>query len=293
MNDSGHSPHCVVHPAEAQAEIQDAPIHCWTLPDGRPWCLVHRTPTGYRMRFPELADFLLSDGGRQIECIPAGETDAPTLDHLFANQVLPAALSLQQRPVFHASAVSLRGVGVAFLGESGRGKSTLATFLAGRGHPLLTDDGLELREHDGGLWALPNRPSVRLWEDSRAALLPPDATPLPAVSFTRKERFHAAALLPLATAAVPLRAAFFLGDGRALRPTITALTPQEAHLAWVRHAFLLDAHDKATIARQFHQVARLARAGLSFQLDYPRDYGVLLDVESALMDTLGATVQTS
>lgn len=280
-----------MHPAQAQTEMQAVPIHRWVLANGRPWCLVHRTPAGYRMRFPELADFLLSDDGKQIECFPAVGTDAPTLDHLFANQVLPAALSLQQRPVFHASAVCMHGAGVAFLGESGRGKSTLATFLAGRGHPLLTDDGLELREDDGGLRALPSRPSVRLWEDSRAALLPADATPLPAVSFTRKERFHAAALLPLATDAVPLRAAFFLGDGRALRPTITALTPQEAHLAWVRHAFLLDAHDKATIARQFHQVARLARAGLSFQLDYPRDYGVLPDVESALLAALDATLQ--
>ena len=290
MTDPARLPALTVHPAGPEAEAQDAPLHRWTLPDGRAWCVIHRLDGAYRMRFPGMADFLIrADGG--IDAFPVEGIDAPTLDHLFANQVLPAALSLQQRPVFHASALSMHGAGVAFLGESGRGKSTLATFLAGRGHPLLTDDGLELREDDGGIWALPNRPSVRLWEDSRAALLPADATPLPAVSVTRKERFHAAALLPLATAAVPLRAAFILGDGSALRPAITALTPQEAHLAWVRHAFLLDVHDKATIARKFHQVARLARAGLSFQLDYPRDYAVLPDVESALLAALGAALQ--
>lgn len=290
MTDPARLPALTVHPAGPQAKAQDAPLHRWTLPDGRAWCVIHRLDGAYRMRFPGMADFLIrADGG--IDAFPVEGIDAPTLDHLFANQVLPAALSLQQRPVFHASALSVRGAGVAFLGESGRGKSTLATFLAGRGHPLLTDDGLELREDGGGIWALPNRPSVRLWEDSRAALLPADATPLPAVSFTRKERFHAAALLPLATEEVPLRAAFFLGDGSALRPAITALTPQEAHLAWVRHAFLLDVHDKATIARQFHQVARLARAGLSFQLDYPRDYAVLPDVESFLLAALDAALQ--
>ncbi len=290
MDDPTHLPALTAHPARPQPREDTAPLHRWTLPNGRSWCVIHRLDGAYRMRFPGMADFLIrTDGG--IDGFPVEGIDAPTLDHLFANQVLPAALSLQQRPVFHASALSVRGEGVAFLGESGRGKSTLATFLAGRGHPLLTDDGLELREDDGGIWALPNRPSVRLWEDSRAALLPPDATPLPAVSFTRKERFHAAALLPLATAAVPLRAAFFLGDGSAPGPTINALTPREAHLAWVRHAFLLDVHDKATIARQFHQVARLARAGLSFQLDYPRDYTVLPDVESALLAALDTALQ--
>lgn len=290
MDDPTHLPAFTTRPARPQPHEETAPLHRWTLPDGRPWCLIHRLDDGYRMRFPGMADFLVrSDGG--IDGFPVEGIDAPTLDHLFANQVLPAALSLQQRPVFHASALSMHGAGVAFLGESGRGKSTLATFLAGRGHPLLTDDGLELREDDDGIWALPNRPSVRLWEDSRTALLPADATPLPAVSYTRKERFHAAALLPLATTAVPLRAAFFLGDGSAPAPTITAMPPQAAHLAWVRHAFLLDVHDKATIARQFHQVARLARAGLSFQLDYPRDYAALPDVESALLATLGAALQ--
>jgi len=272
-------------PARPQAEDHTSPLHCWTLPNGGIWCLIHRMPDGYRMRFPNLADFHVTHAG-QITAIPVPGTDAPTLEHLFANQVLPAALSLQHRPVFHASALSIDGAAVGFLGQSGRGKSTLATYLASRGHPLLTDDGLELREADGNILAIPNRPSVRLWQDSRTALLPTDIAPMPGVSYTHKQRFDVRSLLPLATSAAPLRAAFFLGDGSAREPTITHLTPSQAHLAWIRHAFMLDVHDKQTLARQFRLVARLATAGLSYQLDYPREYGVLAQVESILLATL-------
>lgn len=261
------------------------PLHQWTLPDGSPWCVVHRLSDLYRMRFPGMADFLVHTSG-QVDGYPVDGIDTPTMQHLFANQVLPAALSLQQRTVFHASALSMHGMAVAFLGESGRGKSTLATFLAQRGHPLLTDDGLELRFEGDTLLALPNQPSVRLWEDSRDALLPADATPQPAVSYTSKERFHAAGWLPLCTQPVPLYRAFFLGDGSAPSITLTPLSSQQAHLAWVKHAFLLDVHDKDTLRRHFHQVAGLAQRGISYQLDYPRRYDLLPQIESDILDLL-------
>ena len=275
-------PALAIHAAQPQVEDTRPPLHCWTLPDGQPWCLVHRTPAGYRMRFPALADFLLSGDGLRVDCIPTADTDAPTVQHLFANQVLPAALGLQQRPVFHASALAMAGGAVAFLGNSGRGKSTLATFLARRGHALLSDDGLELREAGPGWLAIPNQPSVRLWEDSRDALLPAEAMPSEAVAYTRKQRFAAHGWLPVCATPMPLRMACFLGDGSASHPILEPLPPQQAHLAWVQHGFLLDVHDTPTLARQFRHVAALARAGISFRLDYPRRYDALPEVEALL-----------
>lgn len=275
-------PQLHLHAAAPQPVDTTAPLHQWILPDGSPWCVVHRVGNAYRMRFPGMADFIVRVSG-MIDGYPVNGIDTPTAQHLFANQVLPAALSLQHRAVFHASALSMHGAAVAFLGESGRGKSTLATFLARRGHPLLTDDGLELREDGGALMAIPNQPSIRLWEDSRDALLSVEAIPMPAVSYTTKERFHAADWLPLCTQPVPMQHAFFLGDGTASSVTITPLSPQQAHLAWVKHTFLLDVHDKDTMRRHFHQVAALAQRGISYQLDYPRRYDWLPRVESDLL----------
>ena len=62
--------------------------------------------------------------------------------------LLGSALSviLQQRNqlVLHASSVSIKDYGVAFLGNSGWGKSTLVSTLHAKGHTFITDDVLAI-----------------------------------------------------------------------------------------------------------------------------------------------------
>lgn len=270
-------------PAAPQSALGEAPFHVRTLPDGRLWCEVRRLGDAYHLRFPELADFSVRASG-EVACTPTPGTDGNTVEHLFANQIIPAVLSLQHRPVFHASALSMAGDCIAFVGESGRGKSTLATFLARRGHPLLTDDGLELRDSEDGYLAIPNQHSVRLWEDSREALLPDDASALPPLRYTPKGRFRGEDLFPFCAQPAPLRRAYFLGDGTATQVSITPLEPQAAHLAWVKHSFILDVRNRQAMQIHFAQVSRLTQLGISYLLDYPREYDYLPRVEDALLD---------
>src|SRR5574340_1151913 len=107
---------------------------------------------------------------------PAGPRPAPaggeqTVEHLYLNQVLPLALSMQGKLVFHASAVEIGEVAVAFMGESGKGKSTLAASFATHGYRFLTDDGLVIEAEDEGHRIVPSHPSLRLWQDSEGALI--------------------------------------------------------------------------------------------------------------------------
>lgn len=233
------------------------------------------------MRFPGLADFLVRADG-DVECLPAPNVDDPTLEHLYLNQVVPASLSLRHRPVFHASCVSVDDAAVAFLGVSGRGKSTLATHLGLQGHALITDDGLQLQWCNERYLAVPSTASVRLWKDSRNALLP-GAIAAPCASYTPKERLQSEGLIPFASQPIPLRRAYFLGDGSAGSVTISPLTAHEAHMAWVEHSFMLDARDKSRMATHFEQVARLVRLGLTYRLDYPRRYDSLPEVAEAVL----------
>lgn len=281
-------PRVRLHPAAAQTTQTEVPFQIKTLPDGQPWCEVRRQGEVYHLRFPGLADFIVRSSG-VVDCTPTPDTDETTVEHLFANQVVPAVLSLQQRPVFHASALSIEGTCIAFIGESGRGKSTLATFLARRGHPLLTDDGLELRDTAAGFLAIPNQHSVRLWEDSSEALLPLDAITLPPLSYTPKGRFPGNNLFPFCTQPAPLRRAYFLGNGTAEKVSITPLGPQAAHLAWVKHSFILDVRNREAMQIHFTQVSRLAQLRISYLLDYPRNYDYLPKVESTLLTLLATS----
>jgi serine kinase of HPr protein (carbohydrate metabolism regulator) len=90
-----------------------------------------------------------------------------TVEHLYLNQVLPLALSRQGKLVLHGSAVDIGGQGVAFLGESGRGKSTLAASFATEGTRFLTDDGLLLEWVGECCMIIPSHPSIRLWQTAK------------------------------------------------------------------------------------------------------------------------------
>ena len=157
--------------ARPQAPLPQAPFHQWTFPDGTKWTLFYRLDSGYLLRFPDLVDFEVSRDGRMAVAWPVPGVSPGTVEHLHLNQVLPLALSRQGRLVLHASAVAFDGIGVAFTGESGRGKSTLAASFATTGARFLTDDGLQLDWLDGQCQIMPSHPSVRLWEDSQESLV--------------------------------------------------------------------------------------------------------------------------
>lgn len=52
---------------------------------------------------------------------------------------------------------------------------------------------------------------------------------------------------------------------------------------------MLDAHDRARMMTHFQQVSRLVSQELAYTLDYPREYGLLPDVMSAIKAHLRAT----
>ncbi len=62
--------------------------------------------------------------------------------YLLAETVTASLLALRGETVLHASAVAIDGAAVAFVGQSGRGKSTIAALLCVAGAELVTDDVL-------------------------------------------------------------------------------------------------------------------------------------------------------
>jgi hypothetical protein len=270
-------------PARAQDILGSIPFHQWRVPNrNRAWCEFRHVANGIHLRFPDLADFTINEDGFEVDAIPVPGLDAASLEHLQLNQVLPLALSVQGIPVFHASGIELAGAAVAFVGESGRGKSTLATYMALHSAALITDDGLELEWRDDHYLVKRSHPSVRLWEDSQEALVGNRLPTAPAVSYTDKARFLAGQQLSLCDGPRPLRCTFFLGEGETDRITITRMSAAEAAMEWVKHSFLADVGDKQRLSTHFAEITRLAAQGISFRLDYPRRYDMLPAVADAL-----------
>ena len=259
------------------------PFHQWRFFDGTIAAAFFRCDDGYFLKFPELADFIVSSDGNTITSHPSFDTSAATIEHLYLNQVMPLAFSLQGKLVFHASAVETSVGAIAFMGASSRGKSTLATSFAMSGFRFLTDDGLLLEKSAGCFYVQPSHPSIRLWDDSREALMHGKATLAPSLQFTPKTRILSDDVLTFCDEARRLGNVYFLGDGSALEVCIEPMRPSEALIGLLNHSFLLDIEARDVIASHFDELTQLVEMPIYYRLDYPRRYEDLARVREAIM----------
>lgn len=264
--------------------MADEPFHRWVLPNGAVWTAFFRSSKGYLLRFPQLADFEVNFDGHTVVCFPAPDVTRETAQHLYLNQVLPLALSMQGKLVFHGSAVEVGEAAVAFVAESGRGKSTLAASFAMNGFRFLTDDGLVVEPDAQKYQVLPSHPSIRLWKDSEEALVAPGAQSAPPLPFTSKSRFLAGPDITYCNKSSVLRRVYFLGDGDVDSVIIEPISSAESLVEWIKHSFLLDVEKRSLLASHFEKVAKLAKQPIHFRLEYPKRFEYLSNVRQAIIE---------
>jgi hypothetical protein len=107
---------------------------------------------GYHFRVTSEAVYLFWEGigsfmmkdGYELVVKPDPSVDEDYLRPFIFGPALAVLLHQKGVIVLHASAVDINGEAVAFLGDSGYGKSTLAVALQSLGHPMVTDDTLSV-----------------------------------------------------------------------------------------------------------------------------------------------------
>ena len=150
------------------------------------WYTATEVDDGVLLRFRECGEFVFSRDLRHVVVRrdPAGRHEL--LPILLAGTASAVLLTLRGATVLHASAVAVDGVALAFVGQSGRGKSTVAALMCLAGAALVTDDvlavdpgppatclggaaQLRLREKAAHLAdAQPDRPSHTTADDRRS-----------------------------------------------------------------------------------------------------------------------------
>lgn len=269
--------------AKEQTELLFAPFHQWVAEDESVWCQFYRINNNYLLRFPELADFIIDSKNSSVQCWPVPGVPMATLNQLYLNQLLPLVLSHQGKLVFHASAIEIDGLAIAFMGVSGRGKSTLAASFSSNQCPFLTDDGLVLEKTDDSYQVLPSQPSIRLWDDSQNAILNSDMQAEAALNYTSKLRFTASNQMVFCETPCSLHRIYFLDDASASEIQFVKLSPQEAMVELIKHSFLLDIEDRKMLKTHFNAVSDLASLPIFFKLDYPRNYSGLEKLRNSIL----------
>ncbi len=235
-------------------------------------------------RFPNVADFAIKRSGEAVTCHPCVDLD-DAWRGIYEQQVQPLLLSLRGEQVFHGGAVAIGDQAIAFLGPSGRGKSTLTTAFARRGHAFLGDDCLLLDLAGPRAQVHAHADHVRLWEDSALALGEGAAVYVPG---SPKPRLAAGERIPHCDRALPLARVYLLGEGDVDAPEVGTVSPYQQLIGWTANAFVLDIKNPEVLRRNLAAGARLVREAPMRQLDYPRRYEVLDDVVDAVLADVAA-----
>lgn len=261
-------------------------VHHALHSDGTRWLSLARPAGGYLLRFGDLADFTLSEDATQIECRPGPRTSPETIRHLFLDQVLPQALGHQGTLVLHAGAVADGDEAIAFIGETGWGKSTLTACFCRVGWSLLADDCLPLREESDSFLAGTSYPGVRLRPDALRMLFGAGAAGSPVADDTDKKRVDAGSMmLGVCSRRVPLKAVYLLDPPPRDAEEGTRITSVEAHeglLIFLKYLFRLDPTDRGRLKAEFERLSRLTDQVPVRRLAFRRDLASLPAIVTAI-----------
>jgi hypothetical protein len=200
------------------------------------------TPAQYLLNIPGVARYLVTAG---CEIVVDPDDAAPALDvrgYLLGSIFV---VLCQQRGLLplHASAVAGKSGVVAFLANSGQGKSTIAAHLARRGFRVLADDVCLIdATQPGSSMVIPTAPWLKLWRTSLENL-GRKAEGLDRV-FTDDDKYR----LPLAPVLTPepiLRLVFLEGNAIASASIEIEEVPRVQAIPLLmnltHHSYLLDA----------------------------------------------------
>jgi ABC-type dipeptide/oligopeptide/nickel transport system ATPase subunit len=250
--------------------------------------LLGKHDRGYLLRFIGLADFEILPSTRTINSYFPESLTRHTLEHLLLDHVLPRVLSLTERTVLHASAVVLDGEAIAFAGEAGWGKSTLAAAFCKLGLTHLTDDCLTICDDTGRLTATPNYSSIRLWSDSMGWVYPNNNSTDLVADYTDKRRISAKNGFAFCSDPIPVSKLYVLASpehSRSERPVqIRSLKARECMIELIKHSYRLDITDHEKLAREFEILRRISLHEIAFQLTYPREFSLLPAVCQSVID---------
>lgn len=214
----------------------------------------------FELSYSDGARFVIDGPGTNAWGTFGTNLTSEDLAQYFLGPVMGFVLRRRQITCLHASSAILCGRAVAFCGEAGAGKSTLAASLALRGVPILSDDILPLTEKDEQFFALPGCPRVCLWPESVTELLGrPEALPKLVDSWEKR-------YLPLngehavfANEKAPLGMIYLIAPRvtDTTAPRIEEIRPRDALLGLVGNTYMNWLLDKKARAAEFDKLWQL------------------------------------
>lgn len=209
------------------------------------------------------------------------DTEKKDVVPLITTQVLAILLHQNGNLVLHASSVLMNGAAVAFLGEKGYGKSTLAAHLQIRGHQLISDDLVPTKFCGGEIKTVPGFSRLKLLPDSISSIgLNPES--VPKVHHLVPKHLYKSPDDAM-TEPVKLGCIFVLNVDS--ETNIKKMSPASAFIEITRHTYLnrfIGAMENT--ADHFNDCQTIIKSIPVFELNRPHDYSQMQKVITLLED---------
>jgi len=267
--------------ADALGQVHLNPSH---------WFHSHELPNRWSyIRFDALFEFLIAPEGNRILCQLLGPVSTESLQTYLLGRVFSHVLVKSGEEPLHASAVVVDGQGIAFLGASTFGKSSMASCFVAGGYRLLTDDVLRLKEVRDQLLAYPGPARLKLFPKIAYRFLGEDA---------RGQRINpksAKLVFPLqpeqsCDSPVPLAAIYVVTPSRKVHrrqsPKVHGLPPRDAILDLLSYSHNDSVLNSDRLARQFLAAKLVVDKVPVRGLAYPRIMESLPEVRDAILSDL-------
>jgi hypothetical protein len=261
---------CAIHGADARVTRGDDGAWIW-----------HRA----------IGTFHVSADARHVAVYPNAMADPRAVGLALAGPVALYALHRRGRPSLHATAIHHERQTIAFLGDQGQGKSTMAAGFVADGATLLTDDALPLEDIDGVIYGQPGLPFMKLWTATAECALGLTSDLPDLMNNYPKKYLDAGGRVQFATAPLPLDAVLLLrrydasAAGRS-DITIARLNQSDAVMALLAHtsnrSYLLPREQAGFLA----PYARLATSIPVAALSYPSGFEQLPAVRRRILEYL-------
>ena len=238
-------------------------------------------PRDYLLSIPDVARFHASDGSRvRVELAP-GAARADVAAFLLGS-VFGALCHQNGLLPLHASSVVWHAGVVAFLGNSGTGKSTLAACLQASGYRIFSDDICLLKESAGEMRAVPLAGWLKLWRQSLEHLAM--RAEIGARVFAKEDKFRIA-LDGAQREPLPLQSLVFLARAEDGVARLLPLRAAEAVARMMEQVYLayvpaLNGEER----RLFAQCGRALGQARAYRLELPWD----LERMDEVLGVLGA-----
>jgi hypothetical protein len=254
------------------------------------WYSIAYLPDGSTyVRWEDLFHFLVSADGHRVVCGDLGPAAAESFHTYLLGHALSFALIKKGFEPLHATCVSVNGQAVAFLGQSGYGKSSLAASFLAAGHRMVTDDLLICRPSPEGLMVQPG--------PHRIKLLPKDADRFLGAGWsgTPMNPSVEKLVIPLGPertcdAPVPLRRIYVLDypdeDSTPETVQLVHLSQQQAFVELLRGTFNIRILGAERLHRQFAAATDIVRRAAVGRLVYPRVLADLPKVRDRILADL-------